>query len=110
MIAYQDFTRLLTDTTEFKTFDAFLSECGGSVDNDDLPRTINMLQMIWDFGHDGLSVSSILCASGLTMQAVSDDYKIPYKTLQGWKAAKRTPPEWQLPLLAYAVFSDLMEE
>lgn len=108
MIAYQDFVRLLTDATEFETFDAYVAECGGSIDNDDLPRAIHTLEIIWAIGHEGVSVASLMAASGMSMRALAMEYGLPYITVQHWKYATRKPPEWLLPMLAYAVFSDLV--
>lgn len=107
MIAYQNFVRLLTDVTKFETFDAYVAECGGSIDNDDLPRAIHTLELIWTIGHEGVSVASLLDAAGVKMSVFSRGYKIPYRTLQHWSGIDRKPPEWLLPMLAYAVFSDL---
>lgn len=108
MIAYQNFVRLLTDATKFETFDAYVAECGGSIDNDDLPRTIHTLEIIWAIGHEGVSVASLMAASGMSMRALAMEYGLPYRTAQNWKYADRKPPEWLIPLLAYAVFSDLV--
>lgn len=108
MIAYQDFVRLLTDATEFETFDAYVAECGGSIDNDDLPRAIHTLEIIWTIGHEGVSAASLMTASGMNkMSTFVRAYNMPYRTFQNWALSERKPPEWQLPLLAYAVFSDL---
>lgn len=108
MIAYQDFTRLLTDSTEFDTLDAFVAECGGSIDNDDLPRATHALEIIWTIGHDGVSAASLMEASGMKKMSVfAREYGMPYRTFQSWALSDRKPPEWLIPLLAYAVFSDL---
>lgn len=107
MIAYQDFARLLTDTTEFDSFEAYVAECGGSIDNGDLPRTIHALKLIWTIGHEGVTVASLMETSGIRkMSTFCREYGLPYRTLQNWALAERKPSEWQMLLLAYAVFSD----
>lgn len=105
MISYHDFTRLLADTKEFETLDAYIAECGGSV-NADVGAVIELLTTIWALGHDGLNVDRILQIGDMSLTNLSREYKIPYRTIQGWKLAERNPPEWLLPMIAYAVLSD----
>lgn len=105
MIPYQDFCRLLADTKEFETLDIYIAECGGSV-NADADAAIELLTTIWSLGHDGLSMDSILKTNHATMRDLSREYKIPYRTIQNWKAGVRNPPEWLLPMIAYAILSD----
>lgn len=107
MIPYQDFARLLMDTTEFATCAAYIAECGGSVPLDDVQEVCALLKRIWAMSHDGLTMQSITDVSGQSLMAVAKAYKLPYKTVCQWKYAERRPPEWQLPLIAYAVLSDL---
>lgn len=40
--------------------------------------------------------------------SLSRDYGLPTRTLEDWSANRRTPPAWQLPLVAYAVLSDYL--
>lgn len=105
MLSYQDFCRLLADTEEFDTLDAYISECGGSV-NADVDTAAELLTIIWELGHDGLSMDSILKTNHATMRDLSREYKIPYRTLQNWKAAARIPSEWLLPMIAYVILSN----
>lgn len=107
MIPYTDFRRLLTDTTEFATLEAYIAGCGGSVPLDDVQAVCKLLEQIWVMGRNGLNVQSVMSACGESLHALARAYGVPYRTLQDWKLGNRTPPEWQLPLLAYAVLSDL---
>lgn len=107
MIPYNDFTRLLMDTTEFDSLEAYIADCGGSVPIDDTQEVCKLLQRIWVLGHDGLSMQSIMEVTAESLLAMSKEYGLPYRTVQAWKLGDRQPPEWQLPLLAYAVLSDL---
>lgn len=106
MIPYQDFVRLLTDTTEFNTLDAYIAECGGSVPLDDVSAVIAMLKIIWAMAHDGLTIKSIAAACDRSVRSIAIQYGLPTRTLENWSEGRRTPPEWQLPLIAYAVLSD----
>lgn len=107
MIPYQDFVRLLTDTTEFDSFDAYVAECGGSIDNSDLPRAIRALKLIWTIGHEGVTVASLMEAGDIKkMSTFCREYGLPYRTVQNWALDERKPSEWQMLLLAYAVFSN----
>lgn len=107
MIPYHDFTRLLTDTKKFETPAAYIANYGGSVPLDDTREVCKLLQRIWALGHDGLSVQRIADTSDRALRALAQAYGIPYRTMQDWKSGERHPPEWQLPLIAYAVLSDL---
>lgn len=107
MIPYADFARLLADTTEFDNFEAYAAECGGSVPVENMYSAIALLTQIWALGHDGLSVDSILQVAGTSMTELAQRYSMPYRTVQNWKCGTRKPPEWLLPMVAYAVLSDL---
>lgn len=106
MIPYQDFVRLLTDVTECNDLDAYIAEVGGSVPLNDVEDVIQLLSTIWEMGKDGLTVKSIAAAVDISMRQLAMTYGLPYRTVQDWAAGARKPPEWQLPLIAYAVLSD----
>lgn len=108
MIAYNRFAALLGSVPECESLDWFIAECGSSAMNVDenVEKTIALLKTIWTLGRDGLSVESIMQASGRSLLSLSKDYALPYRTMQDWKLGNRKPPEWQLPLIAYAVLSD----
>lgn len=108
MIPYQDFVRLLTDVTECNDLDAYIAEVGGSVPMDDVDDVIQLLTTIWEMGKDGLTVKSITGAVDVSMRQLAMIYGLPYRTVQDWSAGARKPPEWQLPLIAFAVLSDYM--
>lgn len=107
MIPYTDFRRLLTDTTEFTTLEAYTAECGGSVPLEDVRAVCKLLERIWVMGHNGLTIQSIADAAGSSLRGLAMDYKLSYKTAYQWKTGERHPAEWVLPLLAYAVLSDM---
>lgn len=108
MIPYTDFVRLLTDVSECSDFDAYLAEVGGSVPLDDVDSVIRLLTIIWTMGQGGLSVKSISDACEISARQIAIQYHIPIRTVENWSAGMRIPPEWQLPLIAYAVLSDYM--
>lgn len=107
MISYSDFVRLLTDTAEFDSQADYIADRGGSVPLDDTQAVCKLLQRIWIMGRDGLTIQSIMEAAGKSLLTISKTYGLPYRTSQDWKLGNRQPPRWQLPLLAYAVLSDL---
>lgn len=107
MIPYADFARLLADTKKYDQFEAYAAECGGSVPVDNMYSAIALLTQIWALGHDGLSIDSIRAVADVTLAELCRDYKVPYRTVQDWGAGRRKPPEWLLPLLAYAVLTDV---
>lgn len=106
MIPYQDFKRLLTDTTEYKDLDAYIAEVGGSVPLDDVGKVVKLLTMIWDVGHEGLTARNLAAVCDISVRRIALQYGFPTRTVENWASGDRTPPEWQLPLIAYAVMSD----
>lgn len=109
MIPYQDFKRLLTDTTECKDLDSYIAEVGGSVPLDDATEVIRCLTSIWEMGHEGLTIRSISAACNISARQIALQYGLPTRTVENWCSGDRTPPEWQLPLIAYAVMSDSID-
>lgn len=110
MIDYTNFRRLLTDTTECKDLDSYIAEVGGSVPLDDVDEAIKMLTIIWHMGHTGLTIKSLSAACDVSVRRIALQYGLPTRTVENWASGDRTPPEWQLPLIAYAVLSDYMSE
>lgn len=109
MISFSDFYRLLTDVRECTDLDAYVAEVGGSVPMDDVDSVIRILTTIWTMGRPGLSVKSIAQACEISARQIAIQYHLPTRTIENWAAGIRNPPEWQLPLIAYAVMSDYME-
>lgn len=110
MIPYQDFKRLLMDGSEFNNLDAYIAEVGGSVPLDDVTAVIGLLTDIWELGKGGLTIGKIAAVSETSLRHLAMTYGLPYRTVQDWSAGARKPPEWQLPLIAYAVLSDYTSE
>lgn len=106
MIPYTDFCRLLIDVSECKDIYSYIEEVGGSVPLDNVDDVIQLLTKIWEIGKGGLTVKSIASAVDISMRQLAMTYGLPYRTVQDWAAGARKPPEWQLPLIAYAVLSD----
>lgn len=106
MIPYTDFKRLLTDTSECIDLDAYIAECGGSVPMDNADDVIDLMTTIWKIGHNGLTIKSIAYACDISVRQIALQYGLPTRTVENWSSNTTKPPEWQLPLLAYAVISD----
>lgn len=110
MISYQDFLRLLTDVSECNDLDSYIAEVGGSVPLDDVDEALKMLTMIWHMGHTGLTIKSLSAACDVSVRGIALQYGLPTRTVENWASGDRTPPEWQLPLIAYAVMSDSIKD
>ena len=108
MIPYQDFRRLLTDTTECKDLETYIAEVGGSVPLDDVGKVVKLLTIIWDMGHAGLTIRSLSAACDISVRRIALQYGLATRTVENWSSGDRTPPSWHLPLIAYAVTSDYM--
>lgn len=109
MIPYLDFRRLLTDVSEVGNFDAYVAEVGGSVPLDDVEDVLRLLRLTWALGHDGLTIRKIAEVCDISMRWLAMEYGIPTRTVESWAAGVRNPPEWQLPLIAYAALSDHLD-
>lgn len=110
MINYTTFRRLLISSSECPEKDAYIAEVGGSVPMDDVCKVVPLLSAVWAMGHAGLTVKSISAACGVAMRQIALTYGLPIRTVEAWSTGNRTPPEWQLPLIAYAVLSDYIGE
>lgn len=110
MIPYSDFRRLLMDAAECADFDQYVAEVGGSVPLDDVPQVLKLLQNLWDMAHDGLTIKSIATTCERSVRSIAVDYGLPTRTVESWAMGERTPPTWQLPLIAYAVLSDCLPD
>ena len=53
-----------------------------------------------------MKIKEIRNASGLTQEAFARKYNIPKRTIEGWEAGKRNPPEYVLLLLDRVVRED----
>lgn len=102
MISYPTFRALLFDVSDCSTLEEYIAECGGAVPADSAEEAVRLLTIIWTMGHDGLSIRSIAAAIGTSMLALSRMLVISRRTLECWAAGTRNPPDWQLPLIAYA--------
>lgn len=109
MIPCSRFYCLLVDATECADFDQYVAEVGGSVPLDDVEQVLRLLRAAWTMGHDGLTIRKIAETCDISMRRLAMTYGLPYRTVQDWAAGVRNPPEWQLPLIAYAALSDYLD-
>lgn len=110
MIPYSDFRRVLMDAAQCADFDAYVAEVGGSVPLDDVEDVLCLLRLTWTLGHEGLTIRKIAEVCGLSMRRLAMEYGLPTRTVENWAAGVRNPPEWQLPLIAYAALSDYLAD
>ena len=109
MINYTDFLRLLYAVPDCATLDEYIAECGGSVPLDDINQVIDLLGLIYEIGCD-LSIKTIASACGISVRRLAMSYGIPTRTVENWSSGAARPPLWQLPLIAYAAISDVMQK
>lgn len=106
-MTYQKFRALILDAQELKTYDEFLAECGGSV-NDPL----RALPYIWDYAQ-ARECRTIRAATGLSLIAFSAKYNIPDRTIVSWESSatsSRRTSAAMMDLLAFAALCDLLGE
>lgn len=109
MINYTDFLRLLYSVPDCATLDEYIAECGGSVPLDDVDQVIDLLGLIYEIGLD-LSIKNIAASCGVSVRRLAMSYGIPTRTVENWASGAARPPLWQLPLIAYAAISDVMQK
>lgn len=108
MINYTDFLRLLYAVPDCATLDEYIADCGGSVPLDDIDQVIDLLGLIYEIGRD-LSIKNIAASFGVSVRCLAMSYGIPTRTIENWASCVTSPPEWQLPLIAYAALSDAIQ-
>ena len=109
MISYSHFLRLLYAVPDFATLDEYIADCGGSVPLDDVDQVIDLLGLIYEIGCD-LSIKTIAAACGISVRRLAMSFGIPTRTVENWSTGAARPPLWQLPLIAYASISDVMQK
>lgn len=105
MIPYTTFRVLLSDVQDCYTFDLYCAECGGSIPTDDPAEAQRILSAIWAMARDGLTIKSIADACDISMLSLAQELGISRRTIGDWSTGLRTPPAWQLPLIAYAAIN-----
>ena len=110
MISYSDFVRLLHDVSECNSPEEYIAEVGGSVPLGDPCKIIELLGIMWEMAHDGLTIRSIATACKTSMRQIGIKLGISRRTIGNWSEGVTSPPEWQLPLIAYAAVSDYRQD
>lgn len=114
LIPYCNFIQLLKAIPNYPDFESYVADCGGIPTIEQYGSLLlcssydiyDTLHVVWDLGRDGLSIDSILRVSGLTAWAFSSSYGFSYNTINNWRTGCSTPPKWQLPFIAYAIFTN----
>lgn len=105
-MSYQDFLRLLMDVSEFDSFDAYVSEVGGSVPPSiDDEQLLPVLSSIWSYGNMR-TVAILRRMTGLSQAKFAGEYNLPQRSVENWEmtgASGRSAPQYLIDLLAYAV-------
>ena len=57
-------------------------------------------------GGDMLTVKEMRLSLGMTQKEFSEEYKIPYRTVQNWETGDRKPPDYVIELLERVVRQD----
>jgi DNA-binding transcriptional regulator YiaG len=99
-MTYSDFLKLTKAAPKCGSADDFCAAYGTQTEG------AHMLPTIWRMAHDGLTIRSLSAACDISVRRIALQYGIPTRTVENWASGDRTPPEWQLPLIAYAVMSD----
>lgn len=108
MVPYSDFRILLLDAQEVDTFELFAADCGGRLPEGNTQQSLRLLSIVWQMAHDGLTIRSIAAAAGTSVRQIGIRYGINQRTLETWSSNAIQNTAWKLPMLAYAVLSDLV--
>lgn len=100
MLSYPQFTAALSAAYQNSTRPRF--EFAAAEYTTD-PRTLDFL---WKIKPSRYNPRCIRGASHLTQEGFSHRYGMPKSTLSQWERDERTPPEYVVKLLAYAVYAD----
>ncbi len=107
MITYNQFLRQVAAVNDCSDLDSYIRAQSGSVRIGGEKETVKMLGAIWDMAHDGMTIKQIAAACGISVRQIGIRLGIPARTVEQWSAGVRNPPEWQMPLIAYAVIADM---
>ena len=99
-MTYSDFLKLTKAAPECGSAEEFCVAYGTQIED------AHMLPTIWQMAHDRLTIRSLAAACDISVRRIALQYGLPIRTVENWASGDRTPPEWQLPLIAYAVLSD----
>lgn len=97
-MTYQDFCELIAVAVQCDDFDAFTAMVAAN----GVPVSRGQVIYIWGFARSQ-TIDAIRSLAGLSRANCSREYGIPLRTLEAWAFGTRTPPEYTLRLLAYAV-------
>ena len=107
MITYNQFQRLVAAVNECSDADSYIRDQSGSLRIGGVTEAVNLLGVIWDMAQGGLTIKQIAAACGISVRQIGIRLGIPARTVEQWSAGVRNPPEWQMPLIAYAVLTDM---
>lgn len=103
-MTFDRFYGLLRDAVEFCSEDQFVGEVGYPEDiSMDADSFLKVLHIIYTAANGSFKE----LVAGHKLVGISRGYGMPYRTLQDWASADRTPPEYVKYLLAFAMISDL---
>lgn len=107
-MTYQRFRALMLDAQELHTYEEFLIECGGSVDD-----PLRVLPYIWRYAN-APECRTIRAETGLSQAKFAVEYGIARRNIENWESDSKTvghrAPASTLNMLAFAVLMDLLGE
>lgn len=106
MITYNQFLRQVAAVNDCSDVDSYIREQSGSVRTGGETEAVQLLGVIWNMAHGGLTIKQIAAACGISVRQIGIRMGIPARTVEQWSAGVRNPPEWLMPLIAYAAMSD----
>lgn len=103
-MTYSKFLNRLRDAKEAKSEEMFIGEAGFPADEPlNEKNYIKAMRLIYAASKGDFKE----LLSGCKIAPISRAYGIPYKTMQKWIKSERTPPEYIIRFIAFALISDL---
>lgn len=111
---YEIFLNLYREAVGSNDFDMYVAERGWQSwmdDYSDTSKLTDILSAIYDVAKSKNPIEELKNISNLSYSALANNYAIPLRSIQNWSStapnATRKPPTYLIPLLTYAILSDM---
>ena len=105
MLSYQQFTDLLNVARPQTQYKKFEIPAAKHIHDPQDPA----LDIVWRMKYAHLNIKSIRSVSGLTQADFAEKYGVSKRSVESWEGERRRPPGYLVDLLAYAVYTNVIE-
>lgn len=109
MINYLYFKNSIEEAKAFESADCFAANHGHPLECPyDENGLMRLCTLIWAAAHSDMNTLIDLTTGG-NLSQFARMYGLPIRTVQNWQRGERNPPDYMLPLLAYAIAAEIPE-